>query len=273
MAESVGPSGACWSRVSSDIVFASGWFQVRRDRALRPDGSTAEGAAPAMTEVLELRQYTLRPGRRDALIDLFDREFVETQEAAGMAVLGQFRDLRDPDRFVWLRGFADMPSRAAALNRFYGGPVWAAHRDAANATMIDSDDVLLLRPVGDGFPLPAARGTELPQSRFLAGLHFADAPFDKVPEPEVPPLAAFTTAQEENTFPALPIREGEHAYVWFARFDDQATLGAYVSGADPAATLLELAPTARSLLRWMLALTGGGTPPRDCPRAVRTYGF
>ena len=79
--------------------------------------------------VVELRQYTLHPGQRDVLIDLFDREFVETQEAVGMAVLGQFRDLDDPDRFVWLRGFDDMPRRAQALGRFYGGPVWKAHKD------------------------------------------------------------------------------------------------------------------------------------------------
>lgn len=52
--------------------------------------------------VVELRRYTLHPGRRDVLIDLFDRELVESQEAVGMAVLGQFRDLDDPDRFVWL---------------------------------------------------------------------------------------------------------------------------------------------------------------------------
>ena len=76
--------------------------------------------------IVELRQYTLHPGRRDVLIDLFDREFVEAQEAAGMAVMGQFRDLDDRDRFVWLRGFADMPSRRAALAAFYGGPVWQA---------------------------------------------------------------------------------------------------------------------------------------------------
>ena len=63
-----------------------------------------------------------------------------------MSVIGQFRDLDDPDSFVWLRGFNDMPSRAAALNLFYTGPVWAAHRDEANSTMINSDNVLLLRP-------------------------------------------------------------------------------------------------------------------------------
>jgi quinol monooxygenase YgiN len=100
----------------------------------------------------------LHPGRRDELIALFDREFVETQEAVGMTVLGQFRDLDDPDRFVWLRSFADMAARKEALTRFYGGPVWRAHRERANATMIDSDDVLLLRPVGGSMPVPERDG-------------------------------------------------------------------------------------------------------------------
>ena len=100
--------------------------------------------------VVELRQYTLHPHQRDVLIDLFDREFVETQEAQGMRVLGQFRDLDRPDQFTWLRGFAGMPGRHRALEAFYGGPTWAAHRDAANATMIDSDNVLLLRPAWQG---------------------------------------------------------------------------------------------------------------------------
>src|SRR5205809_2803409 len=96
--------------------------------------------------VVELRPYTLHPGKRDILIDLCDREFIEAQEAVGIKVIGQFRDLDHPDRFVWLRGFRNMTSRAKALTEFYSGPVWKAHREAANATMIDSDNVLLLRP-------------------------------------------------------------------------------------------------------------------------------
>src|SRR5947209_12081023 len=105
--------------------------------------------------IVELRQYTLHPGKRDVLIDLFDGEFIEPQEAIRIKVIGQFRDVDDPDRFVWLRGFRDMASRAKALEDFYGGPVWKAHREAANATMVDSDNVLLLRPAlpASGFSL------------------------------------------------------------------------------------------------------------------------
>ena len=87
--------------------------------------------------VVELRQYTLHPGQRDTLIDLFDREFVESQEALGARIIGQFRDLDHPNRFVWLRGFQDMPTRREALQAFYSGPVWKAHSAAANATMLD----------------------------------------------------------------------------------------------------------------------------------------
>ena len=50
--------------------------------------------------IIELRQYALHPGQREALITLFDREFVESQEVAGIRVIGQFRDLDDRNRFV-----------------------------------------------------------------------------------------------------------------------------------------------------------------------------
>ncbi len=105
--------------------------------------------------IVELRQYTLHPGARDTLIELFERELIETQEDVGMRIIGTFRDLEKPDRFVWLRGFQSMEARAQQLQEFYGGPIWKAHREAANATMIDSDNVLLLRPAGmeNGFRL------------------------------------------------------------------------------------------------------------------------
>ena len=104
------------------------------------DAPTPVIRAPALEDcrVVELRDYLLQPGQREVLVELFDRAFVESQEAVGMRVIGQFRDLDRPDHFVWLRGFADMATRKHGLESFYGGPVWAAHRDAANATMIDS---------------------------------------------------------------------------------------------------------------------------------------
>jgi quinol monooxygenase YgiN len=199
--------------------------------------------------VVELRQYTLRPGQRDVLIDLFDRELVESQEADGMAIVGQFRDLDDPDRFTWIRGFASMPARARALASFYGGPAWKAHSAAANATMIDSDNVLLLRPVTarSGFPAPAsarppagqatAGHATPPPSRVLVTLYYRDRPFDqafadffdRLARPVLTgagatPLACLQTEHAENTFPALPVRTGENVFAWLTRFPGPAAL-------------------------------------------------
>jgi hypothetical protein len=196
--------------------------------------------------VIELRQYTLRPGQRDTLVDLFDQELVEPQEATGMAVLGQFRDLENPDRFVWLRGFPSMEERAPSLQAFYGGPTWRQHGPAANATMIDSDDVLLLRPVRGALPDDARPGV------WLFQVYLGEAPFS----PDftvVDALATFVTEYSANTFPALPVREGEHAYVWCARYPTMSELAKRPEVPEPTGTIgrqrLILAPTPGSRLR------------------------
>jgi hypothetical protein len=194
----------------------------------------------ACCPVLELRQYTLRPGMRDVLIELFEREFIESQEALGMTLVGQFRDLDDPNRFVWLRGFADMATRARALNDFYGGPVWKTHREAANDTMIDSDNVLLLRPArpDSGFSLANAErqtlgATDNPRGLVVATIyHLRDGTehemvnfFERAVQLQMTKsgagvIAYFVTETHPNTFPALPVREAANVFVWFSVFAD-----------------------------------------------------
>jgi len=199
--------------------------------------------------VVELRQYTLHPGQRDVLIELFDREFLESQEVLGMRVFGQFRDAADPDRFVWVRGFTDMDSRLQALTAFYSGPVWKAHAAAANATMIDSDNVLLLRPQGAGFDVPDASDrpsleSAVPTSIIVAVLA---RPGESAPGGGEE-LGVFETEDAENTFPALPVRTGERFVVTFRRFDDRAVADDFTARCDTVEHLT-LLPTTRSQLR------------------------
>ena len=235
--------------------------------------------------VVELRQYTLHPGQRDTLIELFDREFVESQEACGMRIIGQFRDLDNPDRFVWLRGFADMHARDTALRAFYGGPVWAAHRATANATMLDASNVLLLRPARpdggfwiEGRARAPVGATQRPETLIAATICYFSAPptqdvVDFVEEDILPALAnaggaaigRFVTDAGENTFPILPVRN-ENVFAWFSTFRNSADYASHRAqlaesrhwreevfprlrdglASDP--ELLRLSPTARSLL-------------------------
>ena len=240
--------------------------------------------SPPPLAVLELRQYTLHPGRRDDLVALFEREFVEPQDAVGSHVLGTFRDLDAPDRFVWLRGFADMPARADALGAFYGGAAWKQHRETANATMVDSDDVLLLRPLAGDADLRAALQPLAP----IGATAPADGVFTiticalRVPAGDAVVhafdqhvhgwwvgvggelLACWVTEAAANNFPRLPVREGEHVIAWLTRFDDAAAQARHAALLRSSACLerpewreflsgepvhLRLAPTPRSALR------------------------
>lgn len=190
------------------------------------------GAPAAPGPVLELRQYKIVEGLRDAMVDLFDREFVESQEAIGMRMVGQFRDVDDPNRFTWIREFPDMTQRAWALNAFYSGAVWAAHRGAANPMLADNDNVLLLRPAGpgQGFAPNPPRGGQGRADLLVAHVwHLWKEPdaeftaaFDAVARPELSAaglqvVAAYLPERSPNTFPRLPVREGEKVFVWFSR--------------------------------------------------------
>jgi hypothetical protein len=212
-------------------------------------------------QVFELRQYTINPGQRDAMVALFDREFVETQEAVGSAIIGQFRNLDDPNRFVWIRGHADMAQRKKSMHAFYDGPDWFAHREAANATIADSDNVLLLKPAwpGSGFSYDGARApqgtTTLPGGIVTAHICNLSGPPNamgivKAFRPLVPAiehdgtkvLAALVTETAENNFPRHPIREGETVFVWFSLFADEASEARHMWQLPPELARLAIKP-------------------------------
>jgi hypothetical protein len=230
------------------------------------------------SSVVELRQYTLKPGATQTLVDVFEAKLVESQEALGMAVGGLFHDRDDADRFVWMRGFDSMESRREALAAFYGGPVWKRHGPAANATMVDSDDVLLLRPT-DPPHLPLEPGPRAAVGAIAAGdewvvatawLHqpghgtcawLAGTVQPLLAEALGTTVATWRTEPAENTFPALPVRP-DHAFVWTATFADHPSYAAALSALerhpawprtmadldsrDVLAETLSLRPTARS---------------------------
>jgi hypothetical protein len=249
--------------------------------------AAAAQTAPAPHPVIELRQYKIVAGRRDAMIALFERHFVESQEATGARLVGQHRDLDDPDRFTWIRGFDSMAVRGRSLNDFYSGPVWRANRAAANAMLDDNDNVLLLRPAFPDSGFAATSSTRAavdapapPTGLVIATIHylwkdpaegfaafFRDRLAPAYAAAGLPVLGAYVTETEPNNFPALPVRQHEKVFVWFTRVADRAAYDrAHASLAaapewrqslgprlddfeERAPQILLLAPTPRSLLR------------------------
>jgi hypothetical protein len=209
-------------------------------------------ALPAQAQtccaVVELRQYITYPGRRDELITLFEREFIESQEAVGIRVLGLFRDFNDPHRFTWLRGFPSMPARKQALGDFYYGPLWKTWKAQANATLYDNDDVLLLKPAGPDTGFFANAATRAPKgsialpgglvvatlyhfrqdasAEFIAGFKADLAPLFERSGAKI--LGSFVSEKSANTFERLPVREDAHVFAWFASFPDRAAYERYL---------------------------------------------
>lgn len=218
----------------------------------------------ASCPVVELRRYTLHPGRLPDLLAVFEEHLVEPQEEAGMTVAGTFADEDAPDTFTWLRGFAGHQSRVRALTDFYSGPVWRRHAAAANATMVDSDDVLLLRPTipahppATAVPRDRARSAAPREGVLLGTLAPLDGQGDGHRDGEgdgegratalVPALedvlgtrvAVWRTDPHPNDFPALPVRT-ERAVTWLAVLPDPASRDAALAALHGSAVGAELA--------------------------------
>ena len=181
--------------------------------------------------VIELRQYTLRSGTLGRFVHLFDEKLARPQAAAGAIVFGLYRDLDDPDRVVWLRGFENLSARVTALETFYGGEAWRESRDAANACIVDSDNALMLVPVR------LEGGTEShPWCAGLVRIELIDVAlvdadeFQRVFQTRIAARienagglvsAAFVSSLVANGFPRLPLR-ADRCFVWVTAFPDPA---------------------------------------------------
>jgi hypothetical protein len=192
--------------------------------------SASPSASPACCAVVELRQYTVYPGKRDTLIALFEDRFIESQEDVGIHVLAQFRDVNDANRFVWIRGFDTMEARRQALTGFYAGTVWQAHRNQANATLYDNDDVLLLHPATPGSGLVVATiyyfEHRVPDA-FVARFERELLPLFESSGARV--LARYVSEKSRNTFERLPVREQDNVFVWLAGFADRQAYDDYTA--------------------------------------------
>jgi len=232
--------------------------------------------------VVELRRYTITPNRREDFARYFESYFPEAFEQLGAIAFGDFLERARGDHFTWLRGFHDLDARARINGEFYYGPLWKEHKATLNSLLVDSDDVLLLRPLRPetGIPvLPAvdvvreragARGVVVAQifrieapamNAFLAR---AEPIFETYRQAGARQAGGLVTLDVPNNFPQLPVRTDGPYVVWLGIFpDDVARERAFAPAAAAFASALAstdwlkaepeviiLDPGSRSRLRW-----------------------
>ena len=96
--------------------------------------------------LLEIRRYTIVPGRRDEFAAWFDSEVVPVMEAAGMRIVGQFTSVDDPDVFFYLRAFADEEERSRQYAAVYESEVWREQLEPYALALETGARVEVVRP-------------------------------------------------------------------------------------------------------------------------------
>lgn len=235
--------------------------------------------------VVELRRYTIRDGERDRFARYFEAFFPEAIQQTGAIVAGQFLERDRPCAFTWIRGFRDLDDRARANAALYYGAVWNEHRARMNRLMIDSDDVLLLRPLAAErgvaiFPAvdpvqedAGAQGVVVAQifpirdDAVDAFAQLAEATFAGYRATGAREAGVLVTLDAPNNFPQLPVRSDGPYLVWLGLFGDDETRQSRFAPLEnralqslaatgllrgaPESVVLD--PTPRSRLRWLLS--------------------
>ena len=234
-------------------------------------------------QVIELRRYQIKPGRRADFAAYFESYFPEAFQQLGAIAFGQFFERQNTEAFTWLRGFKDMDARAVVNAAFYYGAVWKEHRTTLNDLIVDSDNVLLLRPLDPDSGvtvLPAvdpikelqgAGGVVVAQifalkpgsvERFAQQ---AAASFAGYREAGMRQAGVLVTLDASNNFPQLPVRTDGPYLVWLGLAKDNQLLDSTFNPlaeraakelaaggllrAEPETVILD--PTRRSRLRWL----------------------
>jgi hypothetical protein len=234
-------------------------------------------------QVLEFRRYTIKEGEREHFAQYFDTYFPEALQELGTIVAGDFFERKNPSGFTWIRGFHTLEDRAVANAQFYAGSVWKEHKKTMNDLIVDSDNVMLLRPLSPerGIPiLPAVDPTV--EANGAQGIVVAEIfavkadgveAFAKAAEPTfasyqaagVREAGVLVTLDVPNNYPQLPIRTDGPFLVWLGVLKDKQMLEnefnplaerslqslsatGLIRGA-PESVVLD--PTRRSRLRWL----------------------
>lgn len=235
-------------------------------------------------QVIEFRRYTIKEGEREHFARYFESFFPEAFQQIGAIAFGQFFERGNATGFTWIRGFKNTDARGTGNAAFYYGSLWKEHAATMNDRLIDSDNVLLLRPLSPERGIQVLPAVD-PVSE-AAGAHgivvaqifpVRVGSIEAVVQQAEPVFAGYraaagireagvlVTLDGRNTFPQHPVRTDGPYLVWLGIARDDriletqfAPLAARSLQSLSAAGLLRgepelvvLDPASRSRMRWL----------------------
>ncbi|MBT3269409.1 NIPSNAP family containing protein [Candidatus Poribacteria bacterium] len=94
---------------------------------------------------LELRQYRLRPGKREEWIEYMEGEIIPFQISKGMVVIGSFVGEEEEDLYVWIRRFDSEEQREQLYAAVYEDEHWTSVIGPKVGTLIDREQIVVKR--------------------------------------------------------------------------------------------------------------------------------
>lgn len=193
-------------------------------------------------QVLEFRNYLLKPGMTDTFSDYFNAHFVKLMRELGGNTIAQFKIAGVNDRFVWMRGFTNMDTRSKFLVDFYvNSPVWKQFGPGANEMMINSDNVYLLRPLATHKNMNEQNaGNNSPSIHTGKGITVVDfyicnSTLEKVinlfdtaylpflSSSGIHNITLWTSEMSVNDFPRLPVFQDKNLLFTLTSYSDEST--------------------------------------------------
>ena len=95
--------------------------------------------------LFELRQYRMKPGKRDEWVKLMDEVIIPYQMSKGMVIVASFAGEAEEDLYVWIRRFDNEEERVQQYKAVYENDYWQNEISPQVGEMIDRTKTVVTR--------------------------------------------------------------------------------------------------------------------------------
>ena len=95
--------------------------------------------------LFELRQYRMRPGKKDAWVKLMEEEIIPFQSEKGMVIIGSWVGEKEEDLYVWMRRFDSEEERVRLYEAVYQSDRWKSDIGPRVGELIDREKIVVTR--------------------------------------------------------------------------------------------------------------------------------
>lgn len=93
----------------------------------------------------ELRQYRMKPGKREEWVKMMEETIIPFQASKGMVIVGSFISPQEEDLYIWIRRFESEEEREAQYAAVYQSDFWKNELSPQVGDLIDREQIKVTR--------------------------------------------------------------------------------------------------------------------------------